>query len=113
MAQRNLYNKQKRIKVQKIGIKEGDYFLRQNTKAIEQALFKLRSAAGFKLYIYLAMINTEKDSWWHLSSKSCCESCGISRTAYTTAIGELIREGYLKPLDDLNQDYLFQDYIEE
>lgn len=111
MAQRKAYGNQKKIQVQKVEVKEGDKFIYQNLKAIHQAMYCLRSPAGFKLYMYLAEKNTGKDKWWNLSNKDFKDKTGFSKTAYDTAVAELVKIGYLKKLNDDNC-YLFKDYIE-
>ena len=61
---------------------------------LNTACYRLQSKAGFKLYIYLAK-NKNKYTF-ALSGTAFQAWAGVGKTAYDTAVAELINCGYLK-----------------
>ena len=65
----------------------------------------LQTKAGFKLYIYIA--KNQPDYNFNLSSADFCQCTGFSRTAYNSAVKELIEKEFL--IDCGNNQYIFVD----
>lgn len=82
-----------------------------NLVALDEAVGKLKSLAGFKLWMYLAKCNDKdkagKRVSWTLSSSHFCEWAGVSTKAYNTAWAELVEEGYLVPIGESKTLYNF------
>lgn len=68
-------------------------FLFLSHSIISEASFRLQSAGGFKLYIYL--LRAEPDKPFNFYSSHFMKWSGLGKTAYRTAFDELVEEGYL------------------
>lgn len=84
---------QKLIVVNKAESNKKNLYCILNLQALDKACNVLQSKAGVKLYLYLAK-NQDKYIF-ALSSKDFEEWAAVGKTAYDTAIQELIDNGYL------------------
>ena len=84
---------QKLIIVNKAVSNKKNLYCILNLKALDRAVNVLQSTARIKLYLYFAK-NQDK-YFFALSSKHFKEWAGVGKTAYDTAIAELIEKGYL------------------
>ena len=64
-----------------------------NIEALEEAMFRLQTKLGIKLYLYLAK-HQDKHKF-ELFSSDFCRLCGCSMKGYRSAFDELVKEGYL------------------
>ena len=75
-----------------------------NLVALDEAVGRLKSLAGFKLWMYLAKCNDKDKAGnrvsWAMASSHFCEWAGVSIKAYNTAWAELVAEGYLVPVGE-------------
>lgn len=84
---------QKLIIVNKAESNKKNLYCILNLQALDRAVNVLQSLAGIKLYLYLAK-NQDKYIF-ALSSSHFKEWAGVGKTAYDTAVAELITNGYL------------------
>ena len=84
---------QKLIIVNKAESNKKNLYCVLNLQALDRACNVLQSKAGIKLYLYLAK-NQDKYIF-ALSSRHFEEWAGVSKTAYDTAVQELIDNDYL------------------
>ena len=96
---------QRHIIVSKEECNKENKYTTNNIGAIDEAVNRLQSKAGFKLYMYFAK-NQDKYNMY-LYSSNYSEWAGVSMTAYRTAFDELLKEGYL--IADSNVNYKFYD----
>lgn len=82
-----------------------------NLVALDEAVGRLKSLAGFKLWMYFAKLNDKDKAGnrvsWALSSAHFCEWAGVTIKAYNTAWAELVEEGYLVPVPGTSTLYDF------
>ena len=76
-----------------------------NLEALEEALYRLQSKLGIKLYLYLAK-NQDKYRFDFFSS-DFCKLCRCSLTGYNSAFAELVNEGYLIQKEGTKTIYTF------
>ena len=96
---------QKLIIVNKAESNKKNLYCVLNLQALDRACNVLQSKAGIKLYLYLAK-NQDKYTF-ALSSRHFEEWAGVSKTAYDTAVKELIDNGYLVLKKDKKETYDF------
>lgn len=89
-------NNQKNVTVHKEKCDKQNYYATINLNAMEAAAQDLQAGA-FKLWIYFSK-NQDKYHF-ELSSKDALNSFGMKKTQYDTAIAELIKKGYLRPVE--------------
>ena len=102
---------QKLIVVNKAESNKKNLYCVLNLQALDRACNILQSKAGIKLYLYLAK-NQDKYTF-ALSSSAFTEWAGVSRTAYNTAVEELIENNYLVLMAGTKQTYNFYEYGKE
>lgn len=78
-----------------------------NLAAIDEAAYNLQSKAGFKLYMYLA--KNQDNRQFALSSAAFTAWSGTGLTAYNTAFKELVKKGYLIQKEGTETIYSFYD----
>lgn len=96
------------ITKEKIEKDRADKFLMTNFKGLNYAAASLQSKAGFKLWVYLA--KNQNGYIQELSSSDFCKWAKISRSAYNTAVEELINEKFLVkkyPDNEKDMHYIF------
>lgn len=96
---------QKLIVVNKAESNKKNLYCILNLQALNKACYVLQSKAGLKLYLYLAK-NQDKYIF-ALSSKDFEEWAGVAKSAYDTAVKELIDNGYLVKKAGHKQTYDF------
>ena len=84
---------QKLIVVNKAESNKKHLYCILNLQALDRACNVLQSKAGIKLYLYLA--KNQNKYIFALSSKDFEEWAGVGKTAYDTAVSELIAFDYL------------------
>ena len=98
---------QRNITINKQPTNKQNLFTANNLDALDQAAGRLTSAAGFKLYMYLAK-NQDKYNFW-LSSADFESWASVGQRAYTTAFNELVEQGYLILKDGTKDIFIFND----
>ena len=96
---------QKLVVVNKAKCDVANLYCKINLQALNGAAQKLKSKAGFKLYIYIAK-NIDKYTF-ALSGKDFQAWAGVSKGAYDTAVADLIHCGYLVQRKGTKQTYDF------
>lgn len=84
---------QRTITVQRTDDDKKAPFLFLSHSIISEASFRLQSAGGFKLYIYI--LRAEPNKPFNFYSSDFMKWSGLGKRAYTTAFDELVAEGYL------------------
>lgn len=84
---------QRTITVQRTDEDKKAPFLFLSHSMISEASFRLQSAGGFKLYIYI--LRAEPNKPFNFYSSDFMKWSGLGKRAYTTAFEELVAEGYL------------------
>lgn len=84
---------QRTITIKKEESNKQNLYTINNLEAINEALYRLQSKLGIKLYLYFAK-NQDKYRFDFFSS-DFCKLCRCSLTGYNTAFAELEQEGYL------------------
>ena len=79
-----------------------------NLNALDYAAGNLVTDLGFKLYMYIAK-NQDKYSF-PLSNVLFCSWANCGRSAYNTAVKELIEKGYLVQTEGSKTAYSFYEY---
>lgn len=96
---------QRNITVKKELSNKQNIYTVNNLEALDEALFRLQSKLGIKLYIYLAK---NQDGYrFNFFSSDFCKVCGCSLTGYNTAFAELEKEGYLIKKEGTETIYTF------
>lgn len=98
---------QRIIKIKKEPTDKQHKYTTNNLNALNEALEKLDTKGGFKLYMYLA--KNQNNYELALSSADVKECCGLAYTAYTTAFNELVDKGYLVSTNEKQTLYIFRD----
>lgn len=103
-------NRKKAPKQRTITVKRNDEdkkapFLFLSHSIISEASFKLQSAGGFKLYIYI--LRAEPNKPFNFFSSDFMKWSGLGKRAYTTAFDELVEEGYLVQKEGTETIYTF------
>ena len=104
---KNKVPNQRQITVNKTVANKTEIYTVNNLSAIDEAVGRLQSKAGFKLYMYLAK-NQDKYQF-NLFSSDFIKWAGVSITAYNTAFEELVEEGYLILEEGSKTIYTFYD----
>ena len=91
------YANQKVVTVYKQPCNSANIYMTLNLKALGTAARSL-SYGAFKLFIYFA--KNQDGYCFALSSKDITQCFGMSRSAYNSAIHELIEKGYLEQVHD-------------
>ena len=102
---------QKIVNVNKEPCDKKNLYSRNNLKALDTAAKTLQSKGGFKLWTYIAK-NADKYTF-ALSNKDFKEWSGLARTAYDTAVQELITEKYLVEKEPGSNIYIFHELPKE
>ena len=84
---------QRRITINKEVCNRVNLYTTNNIEALEEAMYRLKTKLGIKLYLYLAK-NQDKYAM-NLFSSDFCKLCRCSLTGYNSAFEELVKEGYL------------------
>lgn len=100
---------QKVVTVYKQTCNRDHLYMTLNLQALERAA-KVLSYGAFKLFIYFA--KNQDGYCFALSSKDVTQNFGMSRSAYNSAIHELIKEGYLVQVADNSNCYNFEELID-
>lgn len=82
---------QRTITVQRTDEDKKAPFLFLSHSMISEASFRLQSAGGFKLYIYI--LRAEPNKPFNFYSSDFMKWSGLGKRAYTTAFEELVAEG--------------------
>lgn len=107
MAKQQRVPHQREITIKKEPTNRDNKYTANNLAALDEAANRLQSKGGFKLYMYLAK-NQDKYNF-NLSSSDFMVWSGLGYTAYTTAFGELIKEGYLIVKEGTETIFTFYD----
>ena len=95
------YNNQRIIRVNKALCDRNYLYTQFNLQALDNAMEKLTSLAGIKLWLY---IGKNANNWeFALSSKDFQEKTNCGEKAYRTAFEELVNNGYLVPKGTPNE----------
>lgn len=100
-----LYPNQKLVVVNKAESNKKKLYCILNLQALDLATNVLQSKAGLKLYLYIAK-NQDKYIF-ALSSDDFMKWAGVKKTAYDTAVRELIDNGYLVKRSQTKHTYDF------
>lgn len=84
---------------------KGKLYTINTLEAIDEALYRLQSKLGIKLYLYLAK-NQDKYRFDFFSS-DFCKLCRCSLSGYNTAFKELEEQGYLIKKEGTQTIYTF------
>lgn len=98
---------QRTITVNKEPCNTSNLYTTNNIKALDEALGRLQSYCGLKLYMYIA--KNQDNYKFDLFSSDFCKLCQCSRTAYSTAFSELVEQGYLIKKEGTQTIYTFYD----
>lgn len=99
------FNNQRIIKVTKEPTDKKHIYTMNNLAALDDAVYKLQSKAGIKLWIYMAK---NQDNYnFALSSSDFCQWAGVSLTAYNSAFKELVEKGFLIQSGSNKNNYIF------
>lgn len=102
---------QRIITIHKEPTNKKNKYTMNNIEALEEAVKKLQSKCGFKLYMYFAK---NQDTYQTaLSSSDFCEWAKCGMTAYNSAFKELEEKGYLVNVAGTNTIYTFYDKARE
>ena len=102
-------NNQKLIFVKKAPCNKAKLYATINLQALDNAAKVLNTPAGLALYIYLA--KNQQDYTLALSNTAFKNWCGFGKTAYNSAVAELIEKGFLVHKEGFDKDsYEFRDY---
>ena len=92
---------QRQITVMKEKTDKQNLYTNNSLAALDEAAGRLITAAGFKLYMYLAKNQNTYNFW--LSSQDFQKWANVGIKAYRSAFADLVEEGYLIPKDPANQ----------
>lgn len=101
---------QRTLKVNKSATDKSHKYTINNLEALAEASQKLQSLGGFKLYMYIA--KNQSNFEFALSSADFKAWCGLGYRAYSTAFTELVKVGYLIPLNSSSTYYFFRDKLD-
>jgi hypothetical protein len=107
MTMPNKVPNQREITVRKQPTNKENLYTVNNLSALDEAVRRLQSKGGFKLYMYLAK-NQDKYNF-NLSSRDFLNWSGLGYAAYDTAFEELVNNGYLILKDGTKSVYTFFD----
>lgn len=93
MAEIKTVPNQRVVTVNKEPTDKQNIYTKNNLVALDEAAGKLKSLAGFKLYMYFA--KNQDNYKFALSSSDFCKWSGYKIKAYNTAFDELVKNGYL------------------
>ncbi len=102
---------QRVITVMKTTCDKNHPYTMNNLEALDEAAGKLKTKAGFKLYIYLAK-NQDKYEF-ALSSKAFIKWAGVGIDAYTAAFNELVANRYLIAKEGKKTIFTFYDKAQQ
>ena len=97
--------KQRQITVKRTNDDKAKPFIYVSHNIIDEAVNRLQSLGGFKLYIYI--LKNKPNEAFNLYSSDFMKWSGLSRTAYGTAFDELVDEGYLILKEGTSTIYTF------
>ena len=98
---------QRTITVSKEKTDKANRYTANNLAALDEAARRLQSKGGFKLYMYLA--KNQNNRQFALSSAAFTAWSGTGLTAYNTAFKELVSKGYLVQKEGTETIYTFFD----
>ena len=102
---------QRNITVHKAKADKQHLYTPINLNALDNAVNRLKSLAGIKLFLYIAK-NQDKYNFY-LSSSDFMAWAGVGRAAYNSAFDELVKEGFLiKKFGDTTTYYFYEDLTE-
>ena len=81
-----------------------NHYARINLVALHKAMSELKTMGEMKLWLYLAK---NKDEYTFGLSPADCETYGLKRDAYHTAVDNLIKKGYLQKIGKAGNAYHF------
>lgn len=102
-----IYTNQRIVKIYKAVCDKNHLYTTNNLQALDNAMGKLTSIGGVKLWMYLA-----KNQNYHiraLSSKDFCEWANCSIKSYNTGFKELVDNGFLVPEEE-GSKYEFREW---
>lgn len=113
MANKNIKSvaNQKVITIHKEPTNKENPYATINLEALSEAVHNLQSEKGIKLYLYLA--KNQNGYTTALSNSDFGEWANCGRTAYNTAVAELIEKRYLIKKDGTETIYTFFDKARE
>lgn len=79
-------------------------YTRINLVALHKAMSELKTMGEIKLWLYLAK---NKDEYTFGLSQADCETYGLKKDAYHTAVKSLIKKGYLQRIGKTGNKYFF------
>lgn len=79
-------------------------YTRINLVALHKAMSELKTMGEMKLWLYFAK---NKDEYTFGLSPADCETYGLKRDAYHTAVDNLIKRGYLQRQGKAGNKYFF------
>lgn len=84
------------------------YYATMNLNALQEAMSCGLTETALKLWLYF---NKNQDDYEMALSQKDCAEWGISKTSYYNAVKELIRRGYLVPLNAKESIFEFREQI--
>lgn len=82
------------------------YYATMNLNALQEAMSSGLTETALKLWLYF---NKNQDDYEMALSQKDCAEWGISKTSYYNAVRELIRRGYLVPLNAKESIFEFRE----
>ncbi len=80
-----------------------------NIDALQQAMSTIKTVGGIKIWMY---INKNSDNYtFDLSRAELLKHWGLTRDTYDSGIAELMKLGYLTPINDNEKTLLFHEMI--
>lgn len=100
------YQNQITVKVEARNFNDGKLFARIHIDAMSAAL-KALTGGGYALWTYIA---SNQDNYQFDLSKQACVNFGFSASTYQRAKNELIDKGFLTPIREGSNIYIFHEY---
>lgn len=104
------YPNQKRITIGPRVARNGENkYCMYNIEAMQQAMTKIKTVGGMKIWMY---INKNQDHYtFDLSRIELLNKWGLTRDTYESGLKELIKLGYLTPINGNEKTLLFHEAI--
>lgn len=89
----NKYPNQRTITINKALCNRDNTYAVINLEALEEAMYRLQTKLGIKLYLYL--VKNQDKYRFNMYSSDFCKLCRCSLSGYRSAFDELVSNGYL------------------
>ena len=100
----------KKIKIKRTPKKEGEAFYHISQDILKSAMQNIKQVSALKLYLYLSRNSNNVD--WDYIKEKFIEWSNLSTNVPNEAIKELVKLGYLFPIDGSKNKYIFFDSLE-